>query len=559
MAQPFDWQRLELSGEPAPLLDQVARHGRSGSRTSPCPRTECWPGARAPRRSPTADLVRPGGPEGRDLGEPAVYHRPVLSPDEKSVAICREESETNADIWILDAARGAGRRLTFDPHFDCGPTWSPDGTRIAFRSDRRGVPEIYQKRADGSGDDELLLPSRDSPSNVTDWSADGRFLVYSSSRPRFLQDLFLLALSPAAERKPIAYLVTEALEDSGGIAPNGRWMAYRSTQHGRFEVYVREVSAQWRGGGGDVADLQRGRLGAPVAARQRGAFLRHRERDHGSRSEGRWPTFEASPPRPSSTLGLAEEPGVAFEVSRDGQRFLMLVADQTAASRSASSSTGLPPALDCRAAMLHSPGTRLGPYEIVSPLGAGGMGEVYKARDTRLERTVAVKVSKEAFEERFRNEALTVAALNHPHVCALFDVGPDYLVMEYVEGKPPRGPLPVAEVLRLATQIADALDHAHRQGIVHRDLKPSNILLTKGGMKVLDFGLAKRQPRGPVTGAEPDAHRGRDGLGHAAVHGPGADRREAGRRAHRHLRVRAGPLRVADRASTHSRARARPA
>ena len=128
------------------------------------------------------------------------------------------------------------------------------------------------------------------------------------------------------------------------------------------------------------------------------------------------------------------------------------------------------------------------------------MGDVYKARDTRLERTVAVKVAKEKFEERFRNEALAVAALNHPHICTLFDVGPDYLVMEYVEGKALRGPLPVADVLRLAGQIADALEHAHRHGVVHRDLKPSNILLTKSGVKVLDFGLAKRLSTRPETG-----------------------------------------------------------
>jgi dipeptidyl aminopeptidase/acylaminoacyl peptidase len=148
--------------------------------------------------------------------------------------------------------------------------------------------------------------------------------------------------------------------------------------------------------------------------------------------------------------------------------------------------------------MALSPGARLGPYEIVSPVGAGGMGEVYKARDTRLERTVAVKVSKEAFEERFRNEARAVAALNHAHICTLYDVGPDYLVMEYVEGKPLRGPLPVAEVMRRAREIADALEHAHKHGIVHRDLKPSNILVTRNGAKVLDFGLAKRQA--PLAG-----------------------------------------------------------
>jgi eukaryotic-like serine/threonine-protein kinase len=146
-------------------------------------------------------------------------------------------------------------------------------------------------------------------------------------------------------------------------------------------------------------------------------------------------------------------------------------------------------------------GALLGPYEILGPIGAGGMGEVYKARDTRLERTVAVKVSKQAFEERFRNEALAIAKLNHPHIAALYDVGPDYLVMEHVEGKPLRGPLPLDEALRLAGQIADALEHAHERGIVHRDLKPSNVLVTKAGVKLLDFGLAKRVEERP-TGDE---------------------------------------------------------
>src|SRR6266567_3128997 len=142
-----------------------------------------------------------------------------------------------------------------------------------------------------------------------------------------------------------------------------------------------------------------------------------------------------------------------------------------------------------------SNGTRLGPYEIVSPLGAGGMGEVYKARDTRLDRTVAVKVSTEQFSERFEREAHAIAALNHHHICTLYDVGPNYFVMELIEGKPLKGPLPLQEALRYAIQMADALDAAHRKGIVHRDLKPANVLVTKSGVKLLDFGLAKLSAR----------------------------------------------------------------
>ncbi|HEV2200624.1 MAG TPA: protein kinase [Bryobacteraceae bacterium] len=143
-------------------------------------------------------------------------------------------------------------------------------------------------------------------------------------------------------------------------------------------------------------------------------------------------------------------------------------------------------------------GTRLGPYEILAPIGAGGMGEVWKASDTRLDRIVAIKVSQENFSERFEREARAIAALNHPNICQLYDVGPNYLVMEYVEGAPlvskERGPLGTEEALRYAAQICEALDHAHRRGITHRDLKPANILLTKQGIKLLDFGLAKLRP-----------------------------------------------------------------
>jgi serine/threonine protein kinase len=151
-------------------------------------------------------------------------------------------------------------------------------------------------------------------------------------------------------------------------------------------------------------------------------------------------------------------------------------------------------------------GTRLGPYEVLTPLGAGGMGEVYRARDTRLDRIVAIKIlpshlsDNSTLRQRFEQEAKAISRLNHPHICILHDVGhqdgTEFLVMEYLEGETlaklvEKGPPPLAQVLKYGVEIADALDKAHRQGIIHRDLKPGNIMITRSGAKLLDFGLAK--------------------------------------------------------------------
>ena len=161
-------------------------------------------------------------------------------------------------------------------------------------------------------------------------------------------------------------------------------------------------------------------------------------------------------------------------------------------------------------------GNRLGPYEVIAPLGAGGMGEVYKARDTRLERIVAIKVlpqhlsASPEVRQRFEREAKTISQLSHPHICALYDVGHqngiEYLVMEFLEGgtlsdRLAKGALPLEQTLRFGIEIADALDKAHRQGIVHRDLKPGNVMLTKSGVKLLDFGLAKAIAPGASQGS----------------------------------------------------------
>src|SRR5260370_769285 len=156
--------------------------------------------------------------------------------------------------------------------------------------------------------------------------------------------------------------------------------------------------------------------------------------------------------------------------------------------------------------MALSSGTKLGPYEIQSPLGAGGMGEVYRAIDTRLDRTVAIKVlashlsSSPELKQRMEREARAISSLNHPTICQLYDIGSqdsvDYLVMEYLEGetlaeKLRKGALPLNEIYKIGIAVAEGLAFAHRSGIVHRDLKPGNIMLTQGGAKLMDFGLAK--------------------------------------------------------------------
>ncbi len=164
--------------------------------------------------------------------------------------------------------------------------------------------------------------------------------------------------------------------------------------------------------------------------------------------------------------------------------------------------------------MALAPGTKLGPYDILAPLGAGGMGEVYRARDTRLDRTVALKVLAPGLaanaeqQARFEREARAVAALQHPHICVLHDIGREgdtqFLVMEYLEGETlaarlRRGRLPLPELVQIGAEIADALEKAHRAGIIHRDLKPANIMLTAAGAKLLDFGLAKPRALDLIT------------------------------------------------------------
>ena len=190
-------------------------------------------------------------------------------------------------------------------------------------------------------------------------------------------------------------------------------------------------------------------------------------------------------------------------------------------------------------------GACLGPYRIESKLGEGGMGEVFRAIDTRLGRAVAIKITREQFNARFEREARAISSLNHPNICILHDIGPNYLVMELVEGETiaarlKRGPLPIEEAIRYARQIAAALEAAHEKGIIHRDLKPGNVMLTKSGAKVLDFGLARLEGDQTLTERT-------NGDRHARLYGAGAAGRQTRGCPHGYLRIRLGPLRNADR------------
>jgi Tol biopolymer transport system component len=265
------------------------------------------------------------------LGDPGAYLAPMLSPDERSVAVSRVDGSSSLynrrDIWIFDVARGTDpRHLTFDPADESNPVWSPDGTRIAFFSDRRGVREIYERAANGSGEEKLVLGSKVQPLNLEDWSPDGRFLVYNApmGMPN-RQDLFLVPMTGAGERKPIAFLATDALEWMGTIAPNGRWLAYRREVEGRGEIYVTDISPQGRSGPGQwqVSTAEgwqpRWRADGKELVYLGGSVLMSVAVKPDAAS------FEASTPRALFDLPTRSGLKDRIVVTRDGQRFLLSV------------------------------------------------------------------------------------------------------------------------------------------------------------------------------------------------------------------------------------------
>jgi Tol biopolymer transport system component len=325
VAQPFDASRLEVSGEPVSVLEEEVARLAGTTLAAPAFFSVSTNGVLAWRPA-TGDhrqltwFDRTGRKIGM-IGEAARQVLDDLSPDEKTAAVCRAESPTNRDIWLLDVASGAGRRLTFDPHDDCGATFSPDGTSIVFFSDRRGVRELYRKPVDGSGDDELLLASKDFGLNPEDWSADSRFVIYKVGRPGHGVDVFVLPLSPGEGGSPIPFLVSQADESFSTLSPSGRHMTYQSTESGKPHVYVREVAASGRPGPGRWQVSAR--IGLFPMWRPDGRELFFFEPPWLMAVEvaADGPVFAAGPSKPLG-IQVSESGGPRYYVTRDGQRFL---------------------------------------------------------------------------------------------------------------------------------------------------------------------------------------------------------------------------------------------
>ena len=321
MTQAFDNRRLELVGEPVPVAEQVRNtntvQGRFGVSTSGVLAYQT--GAEGGGTSLTwYDR------QGKALGaaaEPAAYGSVALSPDGRRIAVSRAGTRgANVDIWLVEFARAASTRFTFDPARDYAPVWSPDGTRIVFRSERIGLGDLYQETASGAGSDEVLLKSQE-PKTPDDWSRDGRFLLYSVGDPKTKNDLWILPLQ--GDRKPVPYLKTEFNEAQGQFSPDGRFVAYRSDESGRSEIYVQPFPLT--SGGGGKWMVSRGG-GTQPRWRRDGKELFYIANDQAVMAVdvSTSPAFKAGIPQAlfERTI-LPDDRNFRWDVTADGKRFLL--------------------------------------------------------------------------------------------------------------------------------------------------------------------------------------------------------------------------------------------
>ena len=500
LAHPFDAEKLELRGDP----QVVARHVQYLADASTGIFSVSQEGLLAYAEGGTIGLsqLTVFDRAGKALGNAAPtgnYWTPRISPDGRRVAAeVIDPVSSNRDIWIFDAAgREAPARISFDPGEDYTPVFSRDGKRIAYASYRKGFWSINQKILGSSEEERPIATAEPAGASsafeqtrdfalprsrfLTDWSPDGRFIAFNGSNAKTEDDMWLLEVETQTVK---LLLSTPSTERDTAFSPDGRWIAYLSSETGRPEIYVagfpgpggrRQVSTaggrqpKWRADGKELFYLDLGgqlmavpiRIERRLRDRHAAASLPHLFAPH------QHPPVRRLPRRP-------EIPG-----QHDRHRESLHPRHPR-------------PELGAREEMTISAGSRLGPYEVLSSLGAGGMGEVYRARDSRLDRSVAIKVLPEEFFEdrdrvaRFEREAKALAALNHPGIAAVHSFeaieGRHILVMELVEGESldariAAGALPLEEALPIARQIAEALEAAHEKGIIHRDLKPANVMV----------------------------------------------------------------------------------
>jgi eukaryotic-like serine/threonine-protein kinase len=333
MAQPFNLQKLTLGGEPRPVADHielattVLQSSLASATFAASPNgVVVWRRGDQSSQSLLQWVDRSGKRLGV-VGEAAEYSNPALSPDDSKLPVGIRDPQTKTrDIWIFDLLRGTKTRLTFDPADDLDSIWSPDGTRIAFTSERLGQRDIYQKPADGSGSEELLLGGKGGHKHVEDWSRDGKYLVYNYV-PTGPSGAHLYVLPLDGDRKPVPYLNTEFLTQQGQFSPNGRWVAYRSMESGRIEIYVQGFtldSSRARGkwqvsvAGGELPRWRRD--GKELFFHFGDGFFAVDVKTDGAYFEGGIPKSLFAVPTVTSNGGG----GAPFVVTRDGQRFLVL-------------------------------------------------------------------------------------------------------------------------------------------------------------------------------------------------------------------------------------------
>ncbi|MCA1602594.1 MAG: protein kinase, partial [Acidobacteria bacterium] len=319
MAQGFDAEKLELTGEPFPVAEQVDRLSGPGFGLFSVSETGVLAYRSGSASNTQLTWFDRGGKQLGTVGPPGAFVSPWLSPDEKRVVIHRDDSQAStADILMIELARGAPTRFTFDPSFDIHPIWSPDGSRIVFASDRDGPLNLYQRAASGAGNDEALLKS-DGRKFPDDWSADGRLILYRNLDLKTNWDLWVLPLT--GDRKPFPFLQTEFVEAQGRFSPDGKWIAYTSNESGAWQVYVQSFSA-----GGKWQVSTEG--GAQPQWRRDGRELFYLATDRKLMAvevKGDGSTFERGVPNALFELRIPNFPGARnfYFVAADGQRFLV--------------------------------------------------------------------------------------------------------------------------------------------------------------------------------------------------------------------------------------------